>query len=105
MVGRYRIRAWLERWARAAGALLLPPEAVSQTPEGLTGFVLRVGSENPKGIARARRALLGLGARSAFDGRHSERRSGSRTRLLCNSHKAKAVAGSTRQPQWTVGVA
>jgi hypothetical protein len=26
VVGRYRIRAWLERWARAAGALLLPPE-------------------------------------------------------------------------------
>jgi hypothetical protein len=48
--------------------------AVSQTPEALTGSVLRVGSKDPKVIAQPRRGLLGLGPPSAFHGRSSERR-------------------------------
>jgi hypothetical protein len=59
--------------------------AVAQTPEGLTGSLVRVGSKNPKVIARPRCALLGLGAPSAFHGRHSERRPGFRRRVCATA--------------------
>src|ERR1039457_7186455 len=50
--------------------------------EGLTESVLRVVSKNTKVIARPGRALVVLGARSAFHGRHRDWRTGSR-RWLC----------------------
>jgi hypothetical protein len=68
-------------------------EAVAQTPEGRTGSVLRVGSKNPKVIARPRRALLGLGAPSAFHGRHSECRTGSRRRLCATASTMSGCNG------------
>ena len=46
-----------------------------------------MGSKNPKVIARPRRALLGLGAPSAFHGRHSECRTGSRRRLCATASR------------------
>ena len=73
--------AWMR--ARRRTPLTLPhrTEAVAQTPEGLAGSVLRVGSKDPKVLARPRRALLARGAPGAFHGRHSKRSPSSRRRL------------------------
>jgi hypothetical protein len=59
--------------------------AVAQTPGGLTGAVLRVGSKMPQVAVRPRRALLGLGAASPLSDRHSERGPGFRRRLCATA--------------------
>ena len=66
--------------------------------ERLTGSVLTVGSKIPKVIARPQRAPLGLGAPSAFHGRHGERRSGSCKRLC-----ATATEGSDSDESGSLG--
>jgi hypothetical protein len=76
--------------------------AVAQTPEGLTGSVLRVGSKTPKVIARPRRALLGRGAPSAFHGRHSERRPDFRRRL-CATASWASERRRRRRPDARIG--
>ena len=63
--------------------------AVAQSPDGLAGSVLRVGSKKPKVIARPRRAVIGHGASSAFHGRHSKHRSG-----FCRRLRATATVRS-----------
>ena len=93
-----RARAMVLAMVRAPLPLVVV--AVAQTPDGLTGSVLRVGSKNPKVVARPRRALLGLGAPSAFHGRHSERSLGSRRRLYAtasvHSESEPSVVGDFR---------
>jgi hypothetical protein len=64
---------------------LLSPVAVAQTPEALAGAALRVGSKNPKVIARPLHALLCFGATGAFHGHYSERRPGCRRRLCATA--------------------
>jgi hypothetical protein len=93
-VGMPLTAAFALKRARGGSSSTCPlwTEAVAQTPEGRTGSVLRVGSKNPKVIARPRRALLG--APSAFHGRHSECRTGSRRRLCATaSTTTERVAG------------
>jgi hypothetical protein len=63
-------------------ALLQLVVAVAQTQTGLTGALLRVGSERPKVVARSRRALPALGVSSPVSGHHSIRSPGFR-RGLC----------------------
>src|ERR1022692_4988655 len=59
--------------------------AVAQTPGGLTGAFLRVGSKKPQVVAHPRRALPSLGAASPFSDRHSERSPGFRRRLCATA--------------------
>jgi len=65
--------------------------AVAQTPGGLTGAVLRVGSKKPKLVARPWRVLPGLDALSPISGRHSERCPGFRGRLCATAKWGKAA--------------
>src|SRR5438132_314480 len=75
-------------------SLPLRAVAVAQTPGGLTGAVLRVGSKKPKVVARLWRALPGLDALGPVSGRHSERGPGFRRRLCAT---ATATGGRRRE--------
>jgi hypothetical protein len=79
---------------RASARWLLTFVAVAQTPGGLTGAFLRVGTKRPKVVARPRRAVLGLGAAGLLSDRHSERGPGFRGPLCATA----TCESNTHQP-------
>jgi MFS family permease len=84
--------------------LFLAVVAVAQTPEGLTGSALRVGSKAPKVIACLRRALLGLSAAGPPSDGHSQRSPGFRRGLCATAtlvHESGQGLGDVRGSQRT----